>query len=527
MSNAVIYARYSSHSQTEQSIEGQLRDNHAWAKKNGITVIGEYIDRALSGTKDTRPDFQRMINDAAKHQFDTVIVWKLDRFARNRYDSAIYKAQLKKHGVRVVSVMEHITGEPEGIILEGLLESMAEYYSANLSQNIRRGLRESISKGLYCGGNVPYGYKPVNGKLVIDDKTAPYVRYIFSEYAKGTPKKEIIDTLNERGMRNKRGGPVTQSSFTTLLKNTVYIGQFRYKGEIVPGVAEQMIDEATFQAVQEKLKLRAHAPGTSTANVEYLLSGKAFCGLCGAPMIGVCGRSKTGAMYYYYQCSNRNHKHGCRKKNERKDFAEWYVVEQTLQYVLSPRRAACIAKAVVAQYDKEFSDSRIADLEKALQQIDREMDKLVDALIDTPKVAHKKIHERMEILGAQKEDLEIDLARLRVAKEIRITEKEVLTWLRQFTIGDPMDIEFRRRIIDVFINSIYFYDDRVIIFYNIRGGKQVSYIDVVNASEDSDETLDGLESSSVNRFAPPEQSTLEPRFIFVNGVIGAIFKRET
>lgn len=244
-------------------------------------------------------------------------------------------------------------------------------------------------------------------------------------------------------------------------------------------------------------------------------------------MIGVCGRSKTGAMYYYYQCSNRNHRHGCRKKNERKDFAEWYVVEQTLQYVLSPRRAARIAKAVVAQYDKEFSDSRIADLEKALQQIDRELDKLVDALIDTPKVAHKKIHERMETLGAQKEDLEIDLARLRVAKEIRITEKEVLTWLRQFTIGDPMDIEFRRRIIDVFINSIYFYDDRVIIFYNIRGGKQVSYIDVVNASEDSDETLDGLESSSVNRFAPPEQSTLEPRFIFVNGVIGAIFKRET
>ena len=131
--NAVIYARYSSANQTEQSIEGQLHDNYAWAKQHGITVIGEYIDRALTGTKDQRPDFQRMIEDASRKQFEMVIVWKLDRFARNRYDSAIYKARLKKHGVKVVSAMENITDSPEGIILEGLLESMAEYYSANLS----------------------------------------------------------------------------------------------------------------------------------------------------------------------------------------------------------------------------------------------------------------------------------------------------------------------------------------------------------------------------------------------------------
>ena len=169
--NAVIYARYSSHGQTEQSIEGQLRDNYAWAKQQGISVVGEYVDRARSGTKDTRPDFQRMIEDAAKKQFEMVIVWKLDRFARNRYDSAIYKARLKKFGVRVVSVKEAITDSPEGIILEGLLESMAEYYSANLAQNVRRGLRESIAKGNFCGGNIPYGYRVENKKLVIDDRT--------------------------------------------------------------------------------------------------------------------------------------------------------------------------------------------------------------------------------------------------------------------------------------------------------------------------------------------------------------------
>lgn len=185
---AVIYARYSSHNQSEQSIEEQLHDNYAWAKANNVTVIGEYIDRAMTGTKDTRPDFQRMIDDAAKHQFQLVIVWKLDRFARNRYDSAIYKAKLKKHGVRVVSVCENITDSHEGIILEGLLESMAEYYLANLSKNIKRGLRESAANGTFCGGHIPYGYRVQDKRLVADEKTAPAIRYLFDEYANGTKR---------------------------------------------------------------------------------------------------------------------------------------------------------------------------------------------------------------------------------------------------------------------------------------------------------------------------------------------------
>ena len=155
--SAVIYARYSSHSQTEQSIEGQLHDGYAYAEKCGYRVVGEYIDRALTGKTDDRPDFQRMIKDAEKRLFQVVIVWKLDRFARNRYDSAMYKRILKKHGVRVVSVMENITDTPEGIILEGMLEALAEYYSANLSENIKRGQQESIKKGWFPGGPPPMG----------------------------------------------------------------------------------------------------------------------------------------------------------------------------------------------------------------------------------------------------------------------------------------------------------------------------------------------------------------------------------
>lgn len=481
--NAVIYARYSSHSQTEQSIEGQLRDNYAWAKQQGIQVVGEYIDRALTGTRDARPGFQRMIADAAKRQFSLVIVWKLDRFARNRYDSALYKNKLKKYGVRVVSVKENITDSPEGIILEGLLESLAEYYSANLSQNIRRGQAESVAKGKYCGGVIPYGYKNQGGKLVIDEKAAPVIRYVFEQYAQGVPKKEIIDELNRRGIRNRNGKSLTYSAFQRALSNTTYIGQYKYRGVVMEGLAQPMIDEETFRKVQERLKLVARAPAANKARVDYQLQGKVFCGECGAPMIGECGRSHTGVMHHYYSCANRKNHKSCKKKAERKGFIEWYVVEQTMLYVLSPGRIDHVAQAVVAEYKKEFSDSRVTDLEKAAAQLDREQDKLVDALLEAPKAAHKKIYDRMEALEAQKADIAADLARLRIAQKIQLTEPEVKAWLKQFCNGDPLDEDFRRRIIDTFINAVYLYDNRMIVFYNIRGGKQVSYMDLLSASE--------------------------------------------
>ena len=519
--NAVIYARYSSHGQTEQSIEGQLHDNYAWAEQQGIRVVGEYIDRALSGTKDQRPDFQRMMQDATKKQFDLVIVWKLDRFARNRYDSAIYKARLKKYGVKVVSVKENITDSPEGIILEGLLESMAEYYSANLSQNVKRGQRESIAKGTFLGGPVPYGYRVQNGKLVVDDKTAPVIRYVFEQYAQGVPKKEIIDELNRRGIKRRSGKPLTYSSFQHALSSRVYVGEYIYNGEVVQGLAEPLIDSAVFEAVQQRIKSVARAPAAAKAKVDYLLQGKAFCGNCGAPMVGESGRSHTGVKHYYYACADKKKLHTCRKKNERKDFIEWYVVEQTMEYVLTPARAARVAKAVVVEYNKEFSDTKIGDLERAEKQIERELDKLVDALVDAPKVAHKKIYEKMEALDAQKADIEADLSRLRIAHGLQLTEAEVKAWLKQFCSGDPMDEEFRKRIIDVFINSVYLYDDRVIIFYNIRGGKQVSFIDL--AASDIPESPP--EGSDLNAYAPPNTSKSEPTYVFVNGVFGCVFTR--
>ena len=180
MTNAVIYARYSSENQTEQSIEGQVRVCKEYAERNGINIINEYVDRAMTGTNDKRPAFQQMLFDSKSHKFSLVLVYKFDRFARSRHDSAVNKAILQKNGVKVISATEQIANTPEGIILEGMLESFAEYYSAELSQKVKRGLKESRIKGNFTGGALPYGYSKQDKKISIDEEQANIVRFIFN-----------------------------------------------------------------------------------------------------------------------------------------------------------------------------------------------------------------------------------------------------------------------------------------------------------------------------------------------------------
>ena len=271
------------------------------------------------------------------------------------------------------------------------------------------------------------------------------------------------------------------------MRMTTYIGEYVYQGKPVL-CADPIITREVFDKVQARLDQHAHAPAAAKAKIPYLLQGKAWCGLCGAPMFGESGTSHTGKLHTYYCCYNRKRKKGCRKGNERRDDLETYIVAQTMEYILTPARMKRIAQAVVQEYNKEFSNSRVEDVEKALAQIDREMDKLVDALIDAPKAAHKKIYARMEQLEGQKAEYETDAAKLRVAMNLRLTEKEVVSWLTTFRDGDPEEQDFRVRLIDIFINSVYVYDDRIIVFYNIRGGKQVTHRDLL-------ETLENKENS--------------------------------
>jgi len=233
---AVIYARYSSDNQREESIEGQLRECTAYCVKNDITILRTYIDRALSAKTDNRPDFQRMVKDSAKGLFDVVIVWKLDRFARNRYDSAHYKAQLRKYGVKVLSATENISEGPEGIILESMLEGMAEYYSAELSEKVIRGHTENALKCKYNGGTPTFGYViDKDMQYQLDPRTAPVVLEIFTRYDQGATMKEIMEEMRQKGVTTVRGKKIDLNFMARLLKNRKYIGEYSYREIVTPG----------------------------------------------------------------------------------------------------------------------------------------------------------------------------------------------------------------------------------------------------------------------------------------------------
>ena len=331
---AVIYARYSSDNQREESIEGQIRECTAYAEKNGITVIKHYIDRAFSAKTDNRPEFQQMIKDSGKKLFDVVLVWKFDRFARNRFDSANYKMILKKNGVHLISVMEPIAEGSQGILVETLLEGMAEYYSAELSEKVIRGQTENALKGKCTGGTGTIGYKIDGDRFYhLDPLTSPLVLEAFQRYDNGDKMVEIVNFLNDKGVRNMLGGKMTHSSVNTMLKNRRYIGELSFRDIVVPDAIPVIVPKDLFDRVQKRLDKNKRAPACGKADEEYLLTTKLFCGKCGALMFGESGTSATGRTYYYYKCANVKRRKGCNKKTVQKDWLEDLVVRETMKLI--------------------------------------------------------------------------------------------------------------------------------------------------------------------------------------------------
>ena len=275
---AIIYARYSSDNQREESIEGQIRECKAFAEKQGLTVLSTYIDRAFSAKTDNRPQFQKMIKDSAKHLFDVIIVWKLDRFARNRYDSAHYKAILRKNGVKVISATENIAADSTGILLESMLEGFAEYYSAELAEKVIRGMTENALKCQYNGGAIPLGYMVDEQKhFLLDQATAPYVLESFQMYDSGKTVKQIVEHLNSKNVHTFYGKGMNINNVTIMFRNRKYIGEYHYRDVVIPNGVPAIVEEELFNRVQERLEKNKKAPARFKAVDElYLLSTKLY-----------------------------------------------------------------------------------------------------------------------------------------------------------------------------------------------------------------------------------------------------------
>ena len=275
--NVVIYARYSSNSQRDASIEIQLEDCYKYCKDNGLTVVEEYIDKALTGRSDKRPKFMKMVKDSAKGHFQEVITYRFDRFSRDKTDNVIYKNALRKNGVKVVSVHEQITDDPTGAFIESIIEAYGAFYSAELAQKVTDGL-EHNAKNFLSNGTKMLGYiTGADKKYQIDPETAPIVKYIYEEYANGKTIVEITDYLNSKGYKTSTGGKFNKNSLRTILKNKRYIGYYIFRGVETPNVMPRIISDELFYKVADIMEKNRKAPARSKANVEYLLTTKLFC----------------------------------------------------------------------------------------------------------------------------------------------------------------------------------------------------------------------------------------------------------
>lgn len=463
MKTAVIYARYSCYGQTEQSIEGQVRECTEYAKHNDIVIIDSYIDRAMTGTNDNRTDFQRMMKDSAKKPWDLILVYKLDRFSRNKYEMAIHRKTLRDNGIKLVSVKENIPDSPEGIILESLLEGMAEYYSVELAQKVMRGQRETRIKGNYCGGGIPYGYTIAKvgneKKYVIKEDEAAVVRRIFEEYAAGKICREIIEGLTADGIYARDGKPFGRCAIYNMFQNERYMGVYRHKTDgVFLNTFQAIIPESLFKIVQKISE--ENGKGGHATEEPYLLRHKLFCGYCGKKITGDAGTSKTGKVFKYYTCTGRKQiKNKCKKQILRKEDLEKLVVETTIRTLSNPENVTLLVdKIFEINEERSKSNGNIAILYSEQQEVQKSIDNLMRAIEQG--IVTNSTMMRLNELEGRLDELKAKIHAEEAKHRLKMGKSEVIKFINKALREEP------RQMIRMLIKKVILFDDKIEIYYN-------------------------------------------------------------
>jgi len=446
MKRAAAYARYSSQGQREESIDAQMRGINEFAAANNYQITARYIDRAQSARSDDRPEFQNMIEDSGKKLFDAVIVHKLDRFSRDRFDSAVYRRRLRVNGVTLVSVLERLDGSPESVILESVIDGMAEYYSKNLAREVKKGMRENALQARHNGGSPPLGYVVNPDKTyAIEPLEADTVKRIFDMYANECSYKDIIEEMNRLGRLTKRGKPFWKNSLHEILKNEKYIGVYifnrRYKSRIngksnmhkrrneseiirIEGAIPRIVDDITWGKVRKRMENNIH--GEQKAKEMYLLSGLIYCGGCGERMNGNRRKSgskdrKTNNFFVSYTCS-----HQCKQvKGIKRDEIEEAVIKDLQQRMFTLESATAIAEEIQAEAQKR--NREMVDRIKETKSLYAEASKHVQALVDAVAqgMYRPEMNDLIAVWGERKDALAEELAALeRTAETTGIASKE-------------------------------------------------------------------------------------------------------
>ena len=471
MPYAVIYARYSSHNQRDVSIDQQVAACKKYAAEQGLDVLRVYDDHAISGTTDQRPAFQQMLKDSAARAFQFVIVYSLDRFSRDRYDSAVHKHTLKEHGVRVLSAMENLRDDPTGVLMESILEGFAEYYSKELAQKIKRGQHSNAEKCL-AAGLLPLGYKRgADGRYEIVPSEAAVVREVFARVAAGEPFVRIFEDLNARGIPTKLGRRWNRSSFSKMLSNDRYVGVYRFSGVVVDGGVPAILERPVFDAVQSVLANKKCPRGPQKRRREggtYLLTGKLYCGECKGAMVGTSGTGKHGDPHYYYACKGKiKDGSGCPKRNAPRDYVEALVAREIRAVIFSPENADAIAEQLLAYFRESSETEEVLSLRSRIAQLEREQTNVLRAIRQG--VVAASVQAMLAEIEGELSDLRVRLSVAENRRGLDISKAEILAVLDMYRTGDLSDKAFQERLFDAFLVRAYLYDDRLLLLLNFTG----------------------------------------------------------
>lgn len=489
---AFAYARFSSEMQRNESIDAQLRAIQDYAERNGYILCHTYVDKAKSATTDQRPQFQQMMKDIVSNNVDAIIVHKLDRFSRNRYDSAIYRSIMKKNDVVLLSVLENLNDSPEAIILESVIEGFNEYYSKNLAREVEKGKKENALKCKHVGGIPPLGYDvdSVTKKLIINPYEAEAVKLIYVMYLDGYGYSEIISKLNQNGFKTKKGNQFRKNSIYEILKNEKYTGVYTYnksaaKGsdgkynrhkyktndEIirVPDGIPQIISQKDFDKVQIKLKQRRRKTATYKAKHEYLLTGKIQCGICGSIYVGNARKANsTHPEYVSYRCSRKNGSLKCNNKEIQKDIIEDIVLSRLADYFFDEAvipELVTAYKDFIANQDTSLSQ-QITMLEQDLHDVNKQIGNIVNVVAATGSTA---LLNKLKELEQEKVEKSYQLSSLHERMNAEVINGKQLQ--KAFAQAKQLlkngTLETRKIIVNTYVNCVKLYPDKIEIIFNL------------------------------------------------------------
>ena len=492
--NAVSYARFSSNNQREASIEIQQEHIYKYCKDNGINIIKDYVDRALSATSDNRPQFQQMIKDAESGLFSYVVVYNSSRFCRNIQDHLKYRAILEANNVKIISVNENFDeSTPEGDLMSNFMMSINQYYSKDLGRKTFLGCMETARNGMNVGGKVLYGYDVVDQKFIINEAEAEVVRLIFKMISDGYTSIEVCEELNNRGI-TKRDGKPFQAKFTNMLRNRKYIGEFiwnQYKrnkitGKVmvkapsdvvrIPNAIPAIVDDETFFKVQQLLDGRERRK-KRVGKTDYLLQSFIICGDCGYGISVDCNRNGNGKGTHKrvdYRCySKARRRADCNVKPYRLEYTDAYVMNIVNGVLLNERYVKKIYKLIVEIIGKEYErvKKQIVDNQVAQIKTNEEVKNLINALAEAKPIVYQEIINEIERLKNEQNSLENEMKMLKVElKEHPIFSEEtvlrrILELKKEVKTSKTEEL---RNILRILIKKIIISNEEFIIKVNLN-----------------------------------------------------------